>query len=72
VYLLQDNHGLALVYLMDQKEKVTSVKVICSGICQWKWDTEFRQLDSNMISRGLVDPRGLRQRKGFRFSAFEA
>jgi len=32
VYLLQDNHGLALVYLMDQKEKVTSVTRICKAL----------------------------------------
>ena len=32
VYLLQDNHGLALVYLMDQKERVTSVKAICKAL----------------------------------------
>lgn len=32
VYLLQDNHGLVLVYLMDQKEKVTSVTVACKAL----------------------------------------
>ena len=32
IYLLQDNHGLALVYLMDQKEKVTNVKTICKDL----------------------------------------
>jgi len=32
VYLLQDNHGLALVYLTVQKERVTSVKAICKAL----------------------------------------
>jgi len=32
VYLLQDNHGLTLVYLMDQKEKATSVKAVCKAL----------------------------------------
>ena len=32
VYLVQDNHGLVLVYLMDQKEKVASVKAICKSL----------------------------------------
>jgi len=32
VYLLQDNHGLALVYLMDQKERVGSLKAICKAL----------------------------------------
>jgi hypothetical protein len=32
VYLIQDNHGLVLVYLMDQKEKVASVKNICKSL----------------------------------------
>ena len=32
VYLLQDNHGLALIYLMDQKERFTSVKAICNAL----------------------------------------
>jgi len=32
VYLLQDNHGLFLVYLMDQKEKVTSVTAACKAL----------------------------------------
>jgi hypothetical protein len=32
VYLLQDNYGLALIYLMDQKERVTSVKAISKAL----------------------------------------
>ena len=32
VYLLQDNHGLVLVYLMDQKEKVASVTAVCKAL----------------------------------------
>lgn len=32
VYLVQDNHGLALIYLMDQKVRITSVKAICKDL----------------------------------------
>ncbi len=32
VYLLQDNYGLALIYLMDRKERVTSVEAICDDL----------------------------------------
>jgi hypothetical protein len=32
VFLLQDNHGLVLIYLMDQRERVTSVKAICKDL----------------------------------------
>lgn len=32
VYLLQDNHGLVLLYLMEQKEDVTSVKAMCKAL----------------------------------------
>jgi hypothetical protein len=32
VYLLQDNHGLALIYLMDQKGRVTSVRAISEAL----------------------------------------
>jgi len=32
VYLVQDNHGLALVYLMAQKDRVTSVNAICKDL----------------------------------------
>lgn len=32
VYLLQDNHGLALIYLMDREEKVTSIKALSHAL----------------------------------------
>jgi hypothetical protein len=32
VYLLQDHHGLVLVYLMDQKEKFANVTTICKNL----------------------------------------
>lgn len=32
VYLLEDNYGLALIYLMDQKDRITSVKAICKDL----------------------------------------
>jgi len=32
VYLLQDNHGLALIYLMDKKERVTSVRAMAEAL----------------------------------------
>jgi hypothetical protein len=32
VYLVQDNHGLALVYLIAQKDRVTSVNAICKDL----------------------------------------
>ena len=32
VYLLQDNHGLALIYLMEREEKVTSIKALSDAL----------------------------------------
>jgi hypothetical protein len=32
IYLLQDNHGLVLIYLMDQKERAASVKAMCKDL----------------------------------------
>lgn len=43
VYLLQDNYGLVLVYLMDQKDRRTSVKAICKSLGLSGWEDKVKQ-----------------------------
>jgi len=55
VYLVQDNHGLALIYLMDQKDRITSVKAICKdlGISGYEEKVENEYLPA-LIDGGFI------------------
>jgi len=63
VYLLQDNHGLALVYLMDQQQRVTSVKMICRDLGLSVFEEKVRNeyvpalIDSGFITK-LIPHKG--------------
>jgi hypothetical protein len=64
VYLVQDNHGLALVYLMDQKEKATSVKSMCKDLGLSGLEEKVRNeyfvalIDSGFIAKPVPYPSG--------------
>ena len=51
VYLLLDNHGLVLVYLMDKQERVTSVKSICEDLGV----SGYREKVRNEVLPALID-----------------
>lgn len=59
VYLVQDNHGLALVYLTVQKERVTSVKAICKDLGISGYEEKVRNeylpalIDSGFITKPI-------------------
>ncbi len=59
VYLLQDNHGLTLVYLTVQKERVTSVKTICKDLGTSGFEEKVRNecipalIDSGFITKPI-------------------
>ena len=59
VYLVQDNHGLVLVYLTVQKERVTSVKAICKDLGISGYEVKVRQeylpalIDSGFITKPI-------------------
>lgn len=59
VYLVQDNHGLALVYLTVQKERVTSVKAICNDLGISGYEEKVRNeylpalIDSGFITKPI-------------------
>jgi len=63
VYLAQDNHGLALIYLMDQKERPTSVKAICKDLGLSGHEEKVRNeylpalIDNGFITK-LTPPKG--------------
>ena len=64
VYLLQDNHGLALIYLMDQKERITNVKAICKSLGLSGFEDKVKQeylpalIDSGFITKPTATKSG--------------
>jgi hypothetical protein len=64
VYLLQDNHGLVLVYLMDQKERVTNVKAICRSLGLSGYEDKVKHeylsalIDSGFITKPTASKSG--------------
>jgi hypothetical protein len=58
VYLLQDNHGLVLIYLMDQKERVTSVKTMCKdlGLSRYEEKVRTEYLPALIASGFITEP----------------
>jgi len=59
VYWVQDNHGLVLVYLTVQKERVTSVKAICKDLGISGYEEKIRKeylpalIDSGFITKPI-------------------
>ena len=51
--------------------KIKWSKILRSGICQWKWDTHIGKLDSNVLTRRLIDPCCRRWQFGNRNFVFE-
>jgi hypothetical protein len=65
IYLLQDNHGLALIYLTAQQEKVTSVKALCKalGITGYEKKVKTEYLPT-LVENGLITKPIPRKDKG--------
>ncbi len=65
VYLLQDNHGLVLVYLTVQKERVTSVKAICKdlGISGYEEKVRNEYLPA-LINSGFITTKPISHKGG--------
>lgn len=66
VLLLQDNYGLVLIYLIEEKSRITNIETICKDLGVSLFERNARKAIKNLVEFGFISKPVLYKKEGFK------
>lgn len=66
VFLLQDNHGLVLIYLIEEKSRITNIETICKDLGVSLFERNARKAIKKLVEFGFISKPVLYKKEGFK------